>query len=88
MNTDEFGLLYDTVINRSISLHDFGIRYLRPPDAAKYLSIGESTLAKFRCRGDGPPFFRITGRAVGYRVEDLDAWVAGRICHSTKDHLA
>lgn len=87
MSEEDFGLVYDTVTNRSLSLHDFGIRYLRPSEAAKYLSISEGTLAKFRCCGEGPPFFRITGRAVGYRVEDLDAWVAERIYHSNKEPL-
>lgn len=62
-------------------------RYLRTSDAAHYLQMGASTLEKLRMTGDGPPFARVTGRAVVYRVEDLDAWMASRLCRSTADHL-
>ena len=49
---------------------------LRPPQAAKYLGLSESTLAKRRLRGDPPIFLKITSRAVGYLVDDLDTYLA------------
>ena len=90
MIEDEFELPYLTpeAFRPRLGGLDERPRYLRTASAAKYLNMGVSTLEKMRMNGDGPPFFRITGRAVGYRVEDLDAWAAGRICHSTKEHLA
>jgi hypothetical protein len=39
--------------------------YFRPREAADYLRSSESTLAKKRLNGDGPPFVRI-GRAIRY----------------------
>ena len=52
---------------------------LRPPEAAKYLGLAESTLAKLRMGRDGPVFHKL-GRAVVYDRDDLDAWlVAHRI---------
>lgn len=48
---------------------------LRPPEAAKYLGIAESTLAKRRMRCEAPAFSRL-GRAVVYDCADLDAWLA------------
>ena len=48
---------------------------LRPPEAAKYLGLAESTLAKLRMGRDGPAFHKL-GRAVVYDRADLDAWLA------------
>jgi excisionase family DNA binding protein len=59
--------------------------YLQPPEAAAYLGSSRSTLAKRRLRGDGPRFFRL-GRAIRYRREDLDEWLASRAARSTSDY--
>lgn len=53
-------------------------RILRTSDAAAYVGLSASALEKMRCRGGGPEFVRLGPRAVGYRVEDLDAWVDDR----------
>ena len=58
--------------------------YLRPPEAAAYLKISTSTLAKKRLYGDGPKFAR-WGKAIRYRREDLDAYMAARLVHSTSE---
>lgn len=53
---------------------------LTPQDAARYLGIAPGTLATSRLtppRNDGPPFIRY-GRAVRYRLADLDAWLDSR----------
>ena len=50
-------------------------RILRTRQAAEYLGLASSTLEKMRRDREGPPFVRLGGRAVGYDVRDLDAWV-------------
>jgi excisionase family DNA binding protein len=49
-------------------------KYLTPSEAASYLRTSKSTLAKRRMKGSGPVFVRI-GRAVRYRLSDLDTWI-------------
>jgi predicted DNA-binding transcriptional regulator AlpA len=52
---------------------------LRAPEAATYLGLSQSTLAKMRIRGDGPAYHKVGPRVVAYSVEDLDSWLkAGR----------
>jgi excisionase family DNA binding protein len=58
--------------------------YFRPREAAEYLRSSESTLAKKRLNGNGPPFVRI-GRAIRYRRSDLDAWMSASIRTSTSE---
>ena len=58
--------------------------FLRPWAAAAFLGLSASTLAKFRWRGDGPPFSKL-GRAVVYAREDLRLWAEARRCLSTSD---
>jgi excisionase family DNA binding protein len=53
-------------------------------EAARYLKLGESTLAKYFVSGDSPPAAKI-GRSVRYRKTDLDAWMVGRLRRSTAD---
>ncbi len=60
--------------------------YLTPPEAAQYLRISASTLAKLRVYGGGPPFIRI-GRAVRYSRAELDAYMAARIARSTSEPI-
>lgn len=49
--------------------------YLRPHDAAEYLQLTVSTLAKMRCKGGGPNFIRAGSKVVLYDVRDLNAWM-------------
>lgn len=52
--------------------------YLRPREAARFLGLSESTLAKLRMRSNhvrGPAFSRPLGRYVVYRRRDLEAWL-------------
>ncbi len=58
----------------------------RPPEAADYVGLSTSTLAKQRLRGDGPKFVRLSPRAIGYLQADLDEWVASRRCLSTSEY--
>jgi predicted DNA-binding transcriptional regulator AlpA len=50
-------------------------RVLRPPEAATYTGLSESTLAKRRLKGLAPSFLSLGGRAIGYAVDDLNAWL-------------
>ncbi len=51
-------------------------------EAAAYLRLSTSTLNKWRCHGGGPEFLKL-GRAIRYRREDLDAFLAARRLSST-----
>lgn len=62
-----------------------GARKLRAPEAAQYLGLSTSTLAKMRLRGDGPPYLKAGRRIVIYDVHDLEAWLGPRRRHSTSD---
>jgi len=45
--------------------------------------VSESTLEKWRCTGDGPPFIK-AGRKVFYRQSAVDAWLAARTIKHTQ----
>ena len=61
-----------------------GERLLTPKEAAAFLRLSVSFLAKARMRGDGPPYFK-PGRAVRYRERDLIEWLKSRSRLSTSD---
>ncbi len=50
-------------------------RVLRAPEASEYIGLSESTLAKRRLYGLPAIFLSLGGRAIGYAVDDLDAWL-------------
>lgn len=52
--------------------------------AAAHCGLAPATMATLRCRGGGPPYFKI-GRRVVYARDDLDAWLAARRVRSTAD---
>jgi predicted DNA-binding transcriptional regulator AlpA len=58
---------------------------LRPRDAAAYLGLSASTLAKMRLRGDGPLYAKLGSRVVAYDTSDLDRWVNERKLRSTSE---
>ena len=64
---------------------DASQRKLRVPDAAEYLRLSVSTLAKMRLRGEGPPYSLAGKRIVLYDKADLDQWLADRRRTSTRD---
>ena len=53
---------------------DLPPRYLRTPDASRFVGLSIRTLEKHRIYGTGPRYSKLGGRVV-YRVEDLQAWV-------------
>lgn len=61
-----------------------GEDYLTRGEAADYLKLSTSYLAKLAVTGGGPIMCRL-GRSVRYRRRDLDAWAAAGACRSTSE---
>jgi predicted DNA-binding transcriptional regulator AlpA len=62
--------------------------YLRTPDAARYLGLGQSTLERKRVDGSGPKFRQLGARVITYAVADLDAWASKQVLNSTSERAA
>jgi len=60
---------------------------LKPDEAAAFLGVGVSTLARLRIEGTGPAF-RKFGRSVRYSREDLRRWSDERSRRSTSESRA
>ena len=60
-------------------------RFLRAPEAAAYLRLSVSTLAKMRLRGDGPLYTKLGPRLIGFEPQHLDQWAKARVRRSTSD---
>ncbi len=54
-------------------------------EAATYLRFTRRALQAWRCQGRGPRYVKISARAVRYRLEDLEQWIAERLRSSTWD---
>ena len=59
-------------------------RYLRTPEAARFLSLSARTLEKHRVYGTGPVYYKLGGRVV-YAPADLTAWAERGTRKSTCD---
>lgn len=59
-------------------------RYLRTPEAARFLGVSGRTLEKHRTYGTGPRYSKIGGRVI-YTVADLQAWAERGSKYSTSD---
>ena len=59
-------------------------RLLTAKDAANFLRVSPSWLAKSRMRGDGPPYAKIGG-SVRYSEGALVQWVKSRLRLSTSE---
>ena len=59
-------------------------RYLRTPEAARFLGLSGRTLEKHRTYGTGPRYSKLGGRVV-YHPDDLQAWVDRGSKRSTSD---
>jgi len=58
---------------------------LTSKEAARFLRVSESYLAKARMRGDGPRYRKLS-RAVRYVMSDLLAWVKASAKTSTAEY--
>jgi predicted DNA-binding transcriptional regulator AlpA len=59
-------------------------RFLRTPEAARFLGLSGRTLEKHRTYGTGPKYRKIGGRVV-YALEELRAWADLGAKTSTSD---
>jgi len=72
-------------MNNSFFGTSFKRRLLDVEEAAEYLGLSKSTLNKWRCHGGGPQFIKM-GRAIRYRISDLDDFVDSRQSSSTSGY--
>lgn len=63
---------------------DLPPRFLRTPEAARFLGLSGRTLEKHRTYGTGPAYRKLGGRVV-YALEDLQAWARRGAVTSTSD---
>lgn len=66
----------------------FLMALLNADQAAEYLHMSYSNLAKLRVAGKGPQFLKMSPTKQGkvlYRREDLDAWLESKVRRSTCD---
>ena len=59
-------------------------RFLRTPEAARFLGLSGRTLEKHRTYGTGPAYRKLGGRVV-YAVDDLQTWADRGAVTSTSD---
>ena len=59
-------------------------RFLRTPEAARFLGLSGRTLEKHRTYGTGPTYRKIGGRVI-YALEDLKSWADLGVKTSTSD---
>ena len=68
----------------SAPINDPAPRYLRTPDAARFVGLSIRTLEKHRIYGTGPRYSKLGGRVV-YRLDHLQAWADSAAKASTSD---
>jgi predicted DNA-binding transcriptional regulator AlpA len=72
------------IVHHGRALGDLDARaLLRAPELAELLGLTMSTLAKLRCSGKGPPFYKLTNQTVGYRHDEVMEWLSKRRRFST-----
>lgn len=59
-------------------------RFLRTPEAARFLGLSPRTLEKHRTFGTGPTYRKIGGRVI-YAFADLQGWADKGVQTSTTD---
>jgi hypothetical protein len=63
-------------------------KIMHTKEAAGYINRSPAFLARQRQTGGGPPFVRVSPRAIGYRVADLDRWLSENTHLSTAEYMA
>ena len=54
-------------------------RILRLPEVLARVGLGRSTVYQLMAAGDFPASVRLTPNSVGWRSDDIDAWIASRV---------
>ena len=60
---------------KAAAIHD---DLLTERETSRMLKVASRTMEGWRRRGAGPPFIRLSLRAVRYKREDVEAWLAAR----------
>jgi hypothetical protein len=60
-------------------------RVLRPREAGFYTGLSEKALWWHRRHGSGPTYLKFGRNCVGYRVDDLNAWLLARAVHPDQE---
>ncbi len=60
-------------------------RWLNSKEAAGYLAVEATTLAKWRQRGVGPPYSCALGRDPRYRLSALEAFMCASVANNTTE---
>lgn len=55
--------------------------------AAAMLNLKKNTLELWRLRGTGPAYVKL-GRAVRYRLSDLESYIESQVRHNTSERAA
>lgn len=56
--------------------HGAATRVISEAAAADLLGLSAVTLKRMAARGEGPPRLKLSIRRVGYRLRDVESWVA------------
>ena len=59
--------------------------YLSAQDVSAYTGLSVDFWNRLRSQGGGPPYSKISAKAVRYRKADIDAWMEQRMRRSTFD---
>ena len=54
------------------------LKILSENEIAERIGSPPRTLQRWRATGEGPPYVRLGPRRIGYRVEDVSAWLESR----------
>lgn len=60
-------------------------RLLTTSEVAHYLGLDSGSLKRWRTRGGGPPYVKVSANRCRYSFEALKAWAAERTRRSTAD---
>jgi predicted DNA-binding transcriptional regulator AlpA len=69
---------------QNLNTATIGAELLTPREAAAFLRLSSSWLAKARMRGDGPPFLKV-GRSIRYSRAALVKWLNSQLRVSTSE---
>lgn len=53
-------------------------KVLNQREAADYIGVSQSTLKRWRDRGEGPPCHVLSTRIVRYRLHEVERWLTGQ----------
>lgn len=60
-------------------------KLLTPGELAELLGVSEETLAQWRSQRRGPPYVKVEGRLVRYRLPDVEAYLESRLVETAKE---